>query len=103
MKYAITAETPLGDYKALVDIDLGEKNFSGDQSFTGSITTDRYGRTLIHNGHVQPGSGLLIGEGEIAGIGGKFQAKIDGAAISGEIDYGPFHALTANFNGIEAV
>lgn len=98
MKYAITVD---GTHKALVDIDLGQKDFIGDQPFTGKITSDESGPCIIENGMVQPGSGLLTGKVTLHGVDGQFSAKIDGKNISGQITYRFVFTRHAAFEGVE--
>ena len=98
MKYAITVND---EYKALVTIEMGAKNFSGDQPFSGSITTDKFGVCQITDGQVQPGSGLLTGNTTIDGVSAEFSARIAGNAISGTITYCVIWTHRAAFEGME--
>jgi len=97
MKYAITVN---GTYKAIADIELGTPNFSSDQAFNGKITTDQFGVCQIEDGKVLPG-GVLQGSGSLGSHDADFSAKIDGTNISGTIKFGPFHLMSASFEGVE--
>lgn len=97
MKYAITVN---GQYKALADIEIGPKNWSGDQTFSGKITTDQFGICNITDGKVLV-DGSLSGSGSLGSHDADFTARIVGSAISGTIKFGPFHMLSATFDGVE--
>lgn len=100
MKYAITVD---GSYKALVEIEMGEKNWSDDQGFSGRVTTDQWGVCQIEKGRVQP-DGSLFGCVTLSGHYGEFTAKISGQEITGEIRGGrtPFGWVVRKpFDGLE--
>lgn len=97
MKYAITVN---GTYKALAEIEISPKNWSGDQTFNGKITTDQFGVCNITDGEVLA-DGSLAGAGSLGSHDADFHAKIDGESISGQIKFGPFHMLSATFDGVQ--